>query len=287
MSTASVVQNLHLRYFDPRSMKYNKFEKHGPIIVIVGRRGCGKSFLLKDIMWHFRDVPNVFVISGSEECNPFFGDFVPPRFIQYEYHSAYIEEIRRRQTKEIAAFERSVTENGQANTTMDPRIIVVLDDCLFDGVWTRDTQMKYIFLNGRHSKIMLIVTMQYPLGIPPMLRGNIDYAFIFKEYIDGNRKRIYANYGSACFPNYQTFCAVLDQTTQNNECLVIDSTTQTNDLSQVISCYKAKPHANFRMCHPRHWEAPKPNEIHNRRGVDYRPDLNQQKNQSQIRVYRH
>ena len=41
--------------------------------------------------------------------------------------------------------------------------------------------MRLLFMNGRHWKIMLIITMQYPLGIPPNLRTNIDYVFILRE----------------------------------------------------------------------------------------------------------
>ena len=50
---------------------------------------------------------------------------------------------------------------------------VILDDCLFDASWTRDKMMRLLFMNGRHWKIMLVITMQYPLGIPPTLRTNI------------------------------------------------------------------------------------------------------------------
>ena len=48
-------------------------------------------------------------------------------------------------------------------------------------MWTRDKMMRLLFMNGRHWKVMLIITMQYPLGIPPNLRTNIDYVFILRE----------------------------------------------------------------------------------------------------------
>jgi len=38
---------------------------------------------------------------------------------------------------------------------------------------------------------MLVITMQYPLGIPPNLRTNIDYVFILREPYISNRRRIY------------------------------------------------------------------------------------------------
>ena len=67
---------------------------------------------------------------------------------------------------------------------------------------------------------MLIITMQYPLGIPPNLRTNIDYVFILREPYMTNRKRIWENYASM-FPTLESFCSVMDQTTENYECLVI------------------------------------------------------------------
>ena len=54
--------------------------------------------------------------------------------------------------------------------------------------------MRLLFMNGRHWKIMLVITMQYPLGVPPNLRTNIDYAFILRAPYINNRKRIYENY---------------------------------------------------------------------------------------------
>ena len=45
-------------------------------------------------------------------------------------------------------------------------------------------------MNGRHYKMMFLVTMQYALGITEP-RTNIDYVFILRENIVSNRKRIY------------------------------------------------------------------------------------------------
>ena len=55
--------------------------------------------------------------------------------------------------------------------------------------------------------------MQYPLGIPPALRTNVDYVFILRENIMSNRKRIYENYASM-FATFEAFCSVLDSCTK-------------------------------------------------------------------------
>ena len=75
-------------------------------------------------------------------------------------------------------------------------------------------------MNGRHWHILFIITMQFPLGIPPNLRTNIDYVFILRENIVSNRKRIYEHY-AGMFPDFDKFCQVMDQCTENYECLVI------------------------------------------------------------------
>ena len=66
--------------------------------------------------------------------------------------------------------------------------------------------MRLLFMNGRHWKIMLIITMQYPLGVPPNLRPNIAYTFILREPYLTNRKRIYENYITTCHESSDPPC---------------------------------------------------------------------------------
>eukprot|EP00873_Tetraselmis_striata_P011881 jgi/Tetstr1/432145/TSEL_021602.t1 len=104
--------------------------------------------------------------------------------------------------------------SGGAGQEVDPRMVFIMDDCLFDDRWVRDVNIRSIFMNGRHMKIMFIFTMQYPLGVPPVLRANIDYVFILREHIVSNRNRIYDNY-CGMLPSFDIFCTVLDNTTEN------------------------------------------------------------------------
>jgi hypothetical protein len=45
----------------------------------------------------------------------------------------------------------------------------------------------------------------------------------------------------------------LDACTQNHECLVIKTSGNSTDLRDQIFWYKAEPHANFRVGHPKFW----------------------------------
>ena len=135
-------------------------------------------------------------------------------------------------------------------------LCLILDDCLYDNGWARDKMMRLLFMNGRHWKIMLIITMQYPLGIPPTLRTNIDYVFILREPYIANRKRIYENY-AGMFPTFESFCQVMDQCTENFECLVINNNVKSNKLQDQIFWYKAESRKDFKLGSREFWEMSK------------------------------
>jgi hypothetical protein len=99
--------------------------------------------------------------------------------------------------------------------------------------------------------------MQYPLGVPPNLRTNIDFVFILRENVLGNRKRIYDNY-AGMFPTFQMFCQFMDQCTENYECLVICNGIQSNRLEDQVFWYKASEHPPFKMCDESLWLDNKP-----------------------------
>jgi len=245
---------LELKKFDMKNIQFKLNENKGPVIVLIGKRDTGKSFLVRDLLYYKQDIPIGTVISGTEEGNGFYGKIVPKLFVHNEYNTAIIENILKRQRtvlkqikKEIETYKRS---------TIDPRAFVILDDCLYDNSWTRDKLMRLLFMNGRHWKVMLVITMQYPLGIPPTLRTNIDYVFILRENYIANRKRIYENY-AGMFPTFESFCQVMDQCTENYECLVINNNSKSNKLHDQVFWYKADNHNDFRLGSKEFWELSK------------------------------
>lgn len=237
-----------------RSITFRPNENKGPVIVLIGRRDTGKTFLVRDLLFYHQDIPIGTVISGTEAGNGFYSAHVPKLFIHDEYNSVLIENILRRQKTVLKQMKREMEEYKR--TTIDPRTFVILDDCLYDNTWSRDKLMRLLFMNGRHWKVMLIITMQYPLGIPPTLRTNIDYVFILREPYLTNRKRIWENFASM-FPTLESFCSVMDQTTENYECLVINNNAKSNKLQDQIFWYKAETHPHFRLGSKEFWDISK------------------------------
>jgi hypothetical protein len=236
---------LQLRKFDISSMKDDK------IVVLIGKRGTGKTEILKDILYFKRDFPIGTVINPTESANKSFSNIVPPIFIHEEYRPEIIDNVLKRQTMIMKKINKEIQLYGRSS--IDPRAFLILDDCLYDNSWKKDRNIRYIFMNGRHKKLFFLVTMQFVLGISPELRTNVDYIFICRENIISNRKRLYDAF-AGMFPTFECFCSVLDQCTENFECLVIDNTSRSNKLEDQVYWYKAELRADFTIGSRQLWE---------------------------------
>jgi hypothetical protein len=236
--------NLRLKKFDMTKIKHDK------VVVLIGKRETGKSFLVKDLLWHHQSLPCGTVISGTEGANQFYSKVVPPMFIHEAYSPLIIANVLKRQKLIAKKIANDLSTRG--TTAVDPRNFLILDDCLYDTRWIRDDNIRYLFMNGRHVHTMFIITMQYAIGIPPNLRTNIDYVFILRENYISNRRKLYEQY-AGMFPDFDSFCQVMNMCTENFECLVIDNNAKSNKLEDQVFWYKAAPHGDFKLCAPEYW----------------------------------
>ena len=237
--------NLELKKFDLSNIKKDK------VCVFIGKRETGKSFLVKDLLYYNQDIPIGTVISGTESANCFYGHIVPSLFI----HDAYTPEIIHNTLKRQKMVVKKMNEENSTygTSTINPDAFLILDDCLYDSSWTKDSNVRSIFMNGRHYKMMFIITMQYALGIPPNLRTNIDYVFILRENYVSNRKRLYEHY-AGMFPSFEIFCQVMDACTEDFHCLVINNNAKSNKLEDQVFWYKADGHPEFKIGASEFWK---------------------------------
>ena len=254
------------------------------VVVLIGKRGTGKSFLVKDLLYYHTDLPIGTVVSGTESANRFYGDFVPNAFIHDEVSSDLIKNVITRQ--KIVMQKKNKEEKTYGSSRIDPRSFVILDDCLYDNSWAKDKNIRAIFMNGRHLKLFFIITMQYPLGIPPNLRTNIDFVFILRENIVGNRKRIYENY-AGMFPSFDVFSQVMDQCTENYECLVIDNTSSSNKLEDTVFWYKGDKHEDYQLGSKQFWINNDEDDEEENSDEDYNPEQFNKRNHMKINVKKH
>jgi hypothetical protein len=227
-----------------------------PMVVLIGKKDTGKSFLVKDILANTQACfPIGTVISGTEVANPFFQDIVPAKLIHDKYKPEIVMNSIKRQL--AVKQKREHEKRAGGHSAIDPRAFLILDDCLYDATWIREESTRYVFMNGRHIDMVTLITMQYPLGITPNLRTNIDFVFILRENGIGNRRRIYENF-AGMFPTFEMFCQFMDSCTENYECLVIANGVQSNKLEDQVFWYKASAHPPYKLCDESLWVDNKP-----------------------------
>ena len=226
--------NIQLRKFNPSSMKDDK------VCVLIGKRNTGKSTLVTDILYHKKHLPAGIVMSATEEGNHHYQQFVPDLFIYGDYDREAIERVLERQRQILLH-----------NKPISPAFIL-LDDCMYDKKFMKDTCIRKCFMNGRHWKIFFMLTMQYCMDLTPDLRANVDYIFILRENIIQNREKLYKSF-FGIFPTFDMFNQIMNACTENYECLVLDNTSKSNKIEDCVFWYKAKLHPQFRIGSPQLW----------------------------------
>lgn len=231
--------DLNIRRFDPSTIKPHR------IVVVVGKRGTGKSVLLRDLLYHARDKLDYGVaMSPTHETAEGFRAFMPQTSVYQEYSHPIVERLIEHQ-------------KNLANTRGADKLrslFLVLDDCLYDQKVLKSKQIRELFMNGRHMRCFMMLAAQYMMDLSPALRTQVDYCICLRENIHANREKLY-KFFFGIFPKYEMFSRVLDACTANYECLVIDNTVQSNNISDCIFWYKAQSSLPpFRLCREVYWK---------------------------------
>lgn len=206
-----------------------------PAIVMIAKRGSGKSWVCKALLHHFKDIPAGLIIAPTDKNNCFYGNFFFDTYIHYEYRSDIIEKLLYRQT-EIIEKQKKKLKRGK---TVDTRVFVVMDDCLSSkGSWAKDRPVQQLLFDGRHYHIMYILTMQFPLGITPELRGNFDYIFLLADDFTSNIKRMHDHY-AGMFPDLGSFRETFRELTDDFGCMVIVNRGARRSFFEKVFWYKA------------------------------------------------
>jgi hypothetical protein len=204
-------------------------------ICMIAKRGSGKSWVVRSILKYYRNIPGGIIIAPTDKMNSFYGKFFPDIYIHYEYKSEIIEKMLYRQTQII----EKAKEKARRGKKCDPRAFLIMDDCLSSkGSWMKDETIMQMFFDGRHYKIMYILTMQFPLGITPELRCNFDYIFLLAEDFQSNQKRLYDHY-AGMFPSFPSFRQVFVDLTDDYGCMVIVNRGSRKNFLDKVFWYKA------------------------------------------------
>ena len=267
------MSSIQISKFNPRVIEERRVNGSGPATcVFIGKRGTGKSTLVKDILYYCRTIPIGTAISATEDGNKYYSSFIPDLFIHSEYKSDVIQSVINRQKKMIMNAKES-----------DPKskndAFVLLDDCMYDKKMIRDPNIRGIFMNGRHWRLLFILTMQYCMDLPPDLRANIDFVFVLRENIVQNQDKLYKNF-FGIFPDAPTFREVMNSCTEGYDCMVLDNTSRSNKIEDCIFWYRAKPDRQFKIGSRDLWDFHKKHYNSKYQQVDEQFDLAKHKEKS-------
>jgi hypothetical protein len=188
-------------------------------------RGTGKTTAVKHIL-RVMNHPDGSVICGKEMANRMYATAVRPENFHEEYSPELLNTIMRGQRQRV-------------RETISP-YFMVLDDCLYDTQWLRNRTIRALLM---HSRVMFhttfFLTLQYGVSIPPNLRANIDYVFIFRENHMSNRERLYKYYAEIV-PTFELFCSAMDLLTEPHACLVIDNMVRADQWTDCVFYWKAE-----------------------------------------------
>ncbi|MED6334356.1 MAG: hypothetical protein VYE81_03070 [Planctomycetota bacterium] len=105
---------MKIRRWDPSTLQPTN------TVLLIGKRGSGKSFMMRDLAYHMKDKADLVIgMSPTEEASESLGTFIPPAFIYSDYSEAAL--------KRIMATQKRLWKRGRG-----PHVAIFLDDCAYD-----------------------------------------------------------------------------------------------------------------------------------------------------------
>jgi hypothetical protein len=208
---------MNIQAFDATTMRPNSN------MFLLGKRGSGKSVLLKDLMYHHRDKLDFGVAMSSHKPNEL-DAFIPKPCLFDTYNAGVVD---------------NMMEYQKASTY---RTFVISEDCEMD---TSSPGVRAMHLNGRHRNLSFIRSEQYLKPMPVHIRHQIDYVFVGNT---SQREEVWKTFFSV-FTDYERFGQVFDACTQNHGFMVYDATVRSHDIEDIVFSYTPSlttPH--FRLC---------------------------------------
>lgn len=144
---------------------------------------------------------------------------------------------------------------------------MILDDVISDRVAMQwNTELTSLFVEGRHMCISVFICTQYPKGVGPMIRGNVDIA-VFQPVFQRTAREVLADlYGG--WMNRDAFNMLMDDVVMDENLpgstpqepkkrvrtlFVLDFENTINSQMK-FKWYEAEDPGKFRLCLPVYWK---------------------------------
>jgi hypothetical protein len=187
-----------------------------PRILICAKRGSGKSWLVRDLIYRQKQINKKYVVSPTDKMNCFYKYIdILTNSISYQYNSSdlflFIDEIA-----------------GNSNKTQSDNHLIVLDDCISSKYkLSEDKALSILLDNSNRLNTTVIMTIQYPTITQKEIIKNFDYIILLADDFLSNLKRMHGCYANV-YPSFDEFKKDFYEATKDFGCMVIDMTDKKN-----------------------------------------------------------
>ncbi|XWV25790.1 VV A32 virion packaging ATPase [Tupanvirus soda lake] len=202
-----------------------------PSILIIGKQGCGKKWIQKDILYHFRDIPGGLVISPRDEIKSFYKHFFPNLYVHHEVTKSTINRIILRQIFMI--------EREKNNKDVNSSAIIVMDNCLSGNDLSNNYDVIDILTNSRGYKLVNIFNINNANSLTLDIIMNFDYVFLLSDDNNTDKNELW-NILKHIFPTKESFEKIFTECTKNYGALVIDNKKISDNFIDQVYWFKAK-----------------------------------------------
>jgi hypothetical protein len=220
--------------------EYNGFELdgNGRFLLADGTITHNTS-LMENFAYYLKHrYPVARVLIGTEDGYKRMCKIFHPLFVS-NYWSEEEEKrhIQRQRTCEM--------ENGRAY--QGNYAVNIIDDVSDDPKIYKTQLMRGIFkLGSQHWAQLCMIGAQYAIDFPPDVRKAVSYVAIGREPEEGERKKLYENFGGLA-GSYNKFCDLMDQITGDYTFLIFKKRSQSNNLEDCVSWFRTKKMGDWKF----------------------------------------
>ena len=222
-----------IKEFDPSMMK----EWPNFTMLIFGRRGTGKSILLRDFLYKTKDLyGSIHIFSNTAHLQKDLFDYAPKLNIHKGFDMEEMQRLYNEQ--ERACMEAEETVEGKASV---PILLFVFDDIISDANVRHCALYDSIYTLGRHVRIAMITLSQEMMGksgITKVCRVNTDLVITFFPSNYADRKGTVEQYLSTCNDRKIGMELVNDITLKDFTAIVMFVKKSTSDYTKYVYSYR-------------------------------------------------
>lgn len=166
--------NTYLHDFKCEQEKYPH-----PTVVALGKRGAGKTHASVNFASQYK-IRRWAAFCGVDKTKHFWAE----RFGSHasvkgpkEDGIKYLEKLIRYQQRKINQYKYVFKKPVPDKYTLG----LVFDDVTADRKFRKCELLEWLFANGRHIHVFIMVTCQYVKQLPPAIRGNVDFFLLLNN----------------------------------------------------------------------------------------------------------